>query len=99
MKSVRLRLLLVSLFSILLITVFTLVNTLVSIKDIEKEDSEKIVENICETEKEKMNNILSSVQQSVSIMTDIALEEFPGLEIKDNETLFNEYNDQMAKNL
>lgn len=96
MKSVRLRLLLVSLFSILLITVFTLVNTLVSIKNIEKEDSEKIVENICETEKEKMNSILSSVQQSVSIMTDIALEEFPGLEIKDNETLFNEYNDQMA---
>ena len=63
----------------------------------EEEDSEKLVASICETEKEKMNAILSGVQQSVSIMTDIALEEFPGLEVPKNEALLNEYNEKMAE--
>ena len=63
----------------------------------EEEDSSKLVESICETEKEKMNGILSGVQQSVNIMTDIALEEFPGLDIIKNETLFNDYNEKMAE--
>ena len=97
MKSVRLKLLLVSLFSIILITAVALTTSLFSVSKMEEEDSEKLVASICETEKEKMNAILSGVQQSVSIMTDIALEEFPGLEVTKNEALLNEYNEKMAE--
>ena len=97
MKSVRLRLLLVSIFSIIAVTIVALTASLVSLSRMEEEDSEKLVESICETEKEKMNAILSGVQQSVNIMTEIALEEFPGLDIIKDENMLNEYNENMAE--
>ncbi len=92
----------IKLITILSLVVIVLVVSIgsISITSINKsveEDTYTILEKTAESEKDKINITLSSIEQSVDLMSDIALQKFDSLEILNNETKFQQYNEEIAE--
>lgn len=96
MRSFKAKLLLVS-FS--LMTVALLVSGslgILFINQVVNSDSNAIINNLCVSEQQKINNVLSSIEQSVDLMGTIAVDAYKP-EYKAGTEEFNKYNEEMGK--
>lgn len=96
MRSVKMKLLISLFFISIFFTLCTGFTMLVLNQKALKSDAKEIITQLCENEAKKIDEVLSSVEQSVDIMAKLAIEKFVGLELLKDEEKLNAYNEEMV---
>ncbi len=96
MRSFKTKLLIVSFFLMILAILVSSSLSILFINQVENSDATEMISNLSDSEQQKINKILSSVEQSVNTMGNIAIEAYKP-EYKTGTAEFDQYNEQMSK--
>ena len=91
MKSIQSKVLLIIFSSIISISLLIGFLSVKLLHDKQNESNLENMENICQIKKEELNNVLMSIEQSVTTISNIALEYIHDLSLFENDSLYNNY--------
>ena len=97
MKSLQTKLLVFTFVALIIFGVVLGVVSHVSMHEVIDDDSDRILMEHCNHEKENINNTLESIEQSVDIIADIINDKFEGLSTLENKEKYQAFSDYVAE--
>ena len=91
MKSIQSKVLLIIFSSMLSISILIGFISVKLLHDKQSESNHENMANICQIKKEELNNVLTSIEQSVNIISNTALEKITDMGLFDDDVLYNKY--------
>ncbi len=91
MKSIQTKLLLIIFTSMISVSLLIGLTSVQLLRNYSNSTSSDNMVNVCENKKEELNNILSSIEQSVNIITKTSTSKIHDLDLFDNDDLYNDY--------
>ena len=96
MKSLQTKLLVFVFVALIVFGIVLGVVSHVSMHEVIDDDSDRILVEHCNHEKETVNNTLESLEQSVNIVADIVSEEFEGLSVLESKEKYQDFSNFVA---
>jgi diguanylate cyclase (GGDEF)-like protein len=91
MKSIQSKVLIIIFSSMLSISILIGFISVKLLHDKQSESNQENMTNICQIKKEELNNVLTSIEQSVNIISNTSLEKITDIGLFDDDILYNKY--------